>query len=58
MIYTYRVGWPVSIAPTVQAAFLAISLLVVGAVLYHEPITATKVLGLAVCMLGLWLVNR
>lgn len=58
MIYTYRVGWPVSIAPTVQSAFLAISLLAVGAFLYHEPITATKVLGLVVCMLGLWLVNR
>ena len=58
MIYTYRVGWPVSIAPTVQSAFLAISLLAVGALLYHEPITATTVLGLAMCMLGLWLVNR
>jgi multidrug transporter EmrE-like cation transporter len=58
MIYTYRVGWPVSVAPTVQGAFLAISLLFVGLLLYGEPITVTKVAGLAVCLLGIWLINR
>lgn len=58
MIYTYRVGWPVSVAPTVNGAFLAISLLFVGAFLYQEPITATKVAGLVVCLVGMWLINK
>lgn len=58
MLYTYRVGWPVSTASIVQASFLAISLLVVGAVLFHEPITANKVIGLAICLVGLYIINR
>lgn len=58
MIYTYRVGWSVSIAPTVMSAFLAITLLVVGALFYHEPITANKVIGIIVCLVGLYFLNR
>lgn len=57
-IFAYRAGWQVSTASIVQSAFLAISLLVVGALLYHEPITATKVAGLAICLVGLYFINR
>ena len=58
MLYTYRVGWPVSMAVVVQSGFLAVSLLAVGALLYHEPVTATKLSGLALCLAGLYLLNR
>lgn len=58
MLYTYRVGWPVSTATVVQAAFLAVSLLVVSSALFHEPITANKVIGVAICMVGLYFLNR
>ena len=58
MLYTYRVGWPVNTASVVQAAFLAVSLLVVSAILFHEPITANKVIGIVICMVGLYFLNK
>ena len=58
MLYTYRVGWPVSTATVVQGAFLAVVLLFVGALLFHEQITLSKVLGIALCMVGLYFLNR
>ena len=57
-LYAYKVGWPVSTASTVQSAFLAIALLAVGALLYHEVITLNKVIGVAVCLVGLYILNR
>ena len=58
MLYAYRVGWPVSTAIVVQSGFLAICLLLVGALLYHEPLTATKVVGAALSLVGLYFLNR
>lgn len=58
MLYTYRVGWPLSTATVVQAAFLALSLLVVSALFFHEPITANKVIGIAICLVGLYFLNK
>ena len=57
-IYAYKVGWPVSTVSTVQSAFLAIALLAVGALLYHEAITVNKVLGVAICLVGLYFLNK
>ena len=57
-IYAYKVGWPVSMVSTVQSAFLAIALLAVGALLYHEAITVNKVLGVAICLVGLYFLNK
>ena len=37
---------------------MALALLVVGYLLYKEQITGTKVAGIAICMLGLFLINR
>ena len=57
-IYAYKVGWPVSIASTVQSAFLAVALIFVGALLYNETITLQKVIGVMICLAGLYLINR
>ena len=57
-IYAYKVGWPVSIASTVQSAFLAVALIFVGALLYNETITPQKVIGVIICLAGLYLINR
>lgn len=57
-IYAYKAGWQISTASTVQSAFLAILLLVVGLVLYHETITWNKIVGIAVCLIGLAILNR
>ena len=57
-IYVYKNGWAVSTASIVQSAFLAVALIVVGAVLYHETITANKVIGIVICLIGLYFINK
>lgn len=57
-IYAYKNGWSVGTASIVQSAFLALALILVGAVLYHEPVTANKLLGVAICLVGLYFINR
>ena len=56
-IYAYKAGWPVSTASIVQSSFLAAALLIVGSLLYHEPLTVRKVLGVLICMAGLYFIN-
>ncbi|MCM1148765.1 MAG: EamA family transporter [Butyricicoccus sp.] len=57
-IYAYRAGWPVSTAQIVQSAFLAVILLFVGWALYREALTANKLVGMLVCLAGLYIINR
>ena len=57
-IYAYKNGWAVSTASIVQSAFLAVALLFVGALLYHESITFSKVIGVLFCLVGLFFLNR
>ena len=57
-IYAYKVGWSVSTASIVQSAFLAVALIFVGALLYREAITANKIIGVIICLIGLYFINR
>ena len=56
-IYAYQAGWPVSTAAIVQSAFLAVALVFVGFLLYHEKITWSKAVGVAICLVGLVFLN-
>lgn len=56
-IYAYKAGWSVSTAQIVQAAVLAVILIFVGYILYHETITWNKIAGIIVCLAGLALIN-
>ena len=56
-IYAYKAGWAVSVAQIVQAAVLAVILIFVGYMLYNEAITWNKIVGIAVCLIGLGLIN-
>ena len=58
MIFAYKAGWKVSLASTVQGTFVAIALVAVGALFYHEAITANKLIGIALCLGGLAVMNR
>ena len=42
----------------VQSAFLAVTLLLVGYFLYHEALTWNKLLGVVICLIGLFFLNR
>jgi drug/metabolite transporter (DMT)-like permease len=48
----------VSTAAVVQSAFLAVALIFVGALLYKEAITMTKVAGVLICLVGLYFINK
>lgn len=57
-IFAYRAGWEVSMASIVQSSFLAVALLIVGHLLYGEALSPTKLLGVAICLVGLYVINR
>lgn len=57
-IYMYKVGWNMNTGYIVKAIFLAIALIAVGYLLYKESINFTKIAGIAVCLLGLYLINK
>lgn len=57
-IYAYKNGWQVSTLSIVQSAFLAVALLFVGRVLYHEEISVNKLVGAVICLVGLYFINR
>ena len=54
----YKVGWEISVGNIVQAIFLALALLVVGILIYHESLTANKVIGIVACLVGIFFLNR
>lgn len=56
-IYAYKAGWQVSTGMIVQSAFLAVVLIFVGFLLYQEPITWNKLVGIAICLVGLVFIN-
>lgn len=56
-IYAYKNGWAVSTASIVQSAFLSVALIFVGAILYHEIITVNKIIGIGICLVGLYFIN-
>lgn len=57
-IYMYKAGWNINTGQLVYSSLLTICLLLVGYFLYHEAITPTKVLGILICMVGLYVINR
>ena len=56
-IYAYKAGWQVSSASVVQSSFLAVALIIVGALLYKEPVSRNKLIGIAFCLVGLVFIN-
>ena len=56
-IYAYKAGWQVSTGFIVQSAFLAVLLLFVGFLLYHEALTCNKIVGVCICLIGWAFIN-
>ena len=57
-ILMYKAGWNVSTGQLVQSALLALVMLVVGFLLYRESISLRQVIGVFVCMGGLYLMSN
>ncbi len=56
-LYAYKAGWQVSKASIVQSTFLAIALIFAGRLIYGEQLTWNKLVGAAVCLIGLAIIN-
>lgn len=56
-IYAYKAGWTVSTASLVQGSALAIILIFVGYLFFKEAITWNKLVGVGICLVGLFFIN-
>jgi len=56
-IYMYRAGWKMGLGSLVGNISASSILLVIGVFLYKEALTLVQLLGIAVCIVGLVLVN-
>ena len=54
----YRSGFDVSLGQIVTQSGAALILVVAGIALFREKITAANLAGIALCVIGLWLINR
>ncbi len=57
-LFLYRSGFEVSLGALVTQSAAAMLLLVVGVMAFREKLSAENALGIALCLVGLWLVNR
>lgn len=57
-IYMYKAGWNISTGQLVYSSILALCLIPIGYFFYHETITVTKIIGVLVCLAGLFLINK
>jgi drug/metabolite transporter (DMT)-like permease len=56
-LYAYRSGWHINVAGAVSNVAVAVLLVPVGFLLFKEGLTATKVVGLVLCIAGMIVVN-
>ena len=56
-IYAFRAGWQVGTTQIITSAVVAVLLIFVGYLLYHEAITWNKITGIIICLAGLVLIN-
>ncbi|MGN0961983.1 MAG: EamA family transporter [Clostridia bacterium] len=56
-ICLYRAGWNISVGSLVANVLLAACLLAIGLVVFKEAVGVKQVLGIAVCLCGLVLIN-
>ena len=57
-IFAYKAGWKVNTLSVTTNAILAIVLIFVGLIGYHEPISWSKILGVTICLVGLYFINK
>lgn len=56
-IYAYKAGWQVSAAALVASSALAVILIFVGFLMFKEAITWNKLVGIGICLVGLFFIN-
>jgi multidrug transporter EmrE-like cation transporter len=54
----YRSGWKISAASLTANLVIAAALVAIGVFGYNETVSGSRLAGLALCVAGLWLLNR
>ncbi len=57
-LLSYRAGWDISLAPLVAIASTTVILIPVGVLAFKEHLNLSQVIGLALTVVGLVLINR
>lgn len=57
-VLTYRAAWPVSVASLVVNGLVAALLVVVGVAAFGERLSPSRIAGVLLCLLGVWLLRR
>lgn len=57
-LLAYRAGWEISVGSLVANILLALVLIPVGILFYHEGFSIYKVIGAGLCIAGLILINK
>jgi len=57
-LVTYRAQWPVSMASVMTNGLVAVLLVPIGALLFGETITLVRIIGVALCLIGVSLIQR
>lgn len=57
-ILMYRAGWNISLGSLVANISLAVILIGVGILFYRELLTVSQMIGVALCLAGLFFINR
>jgi drug/metabolite transporter (DMT)-like permease len=57
-LLAYRSGWALGNASLTANAAVAVLLLGLGVLFFREPISATRLAGVGLCLAGLWMVTR
>ena len=57
-ILMYRAGWNISLESLVANISLAVILIGVGVLFYREVLTVSQIIGIALCLAGLFFINR
>jgi len=54
----YRAGWNISIGSLIANIILAIILVVIGILFYKESLNLSKIIGIVLCVIGLYFINK
>ncbi len=57
-VFLYRAGWKVSNGSLIANICLAVVLLAIGPLLYHETISLRQIVGVVICAIGLFLISK
>ncbi len=57
-IYMYKMGWNISTGQIIHSSLLAVCLILIGVLFYRESLSPSKLLGIIICMAGLYFINR